>query len=103
MEADFRAQAEVIVRNANGLHGRPAAEFVRQARRFQADVRVQNLSRGGGPCNAKSLTDLLQVGANCGHRLRIIARGSDAGEAIEALTGLLGGEAAMFVETRDGC
>ena len=40
------ATAELAVRNAIGLHARPAARFVETARRFDADVRVAKDGQG---------------------------------------------------------
>lgn len=83
-------QAEIVVHHPHGLHARPAADVVRQAARFKAEVRIQNLSRdGASPRNAKSLTDLLLAAIDCGHRIRISAEGADAQEALNALVALI--------------
>ncbi len=66
------------------LHARPAADFVRAAMGFEADVRVEH---GGQVANAKSLMAVLALGAKGGAGLRLSAEGDDAGAAVEALAG----------------
>ncbi len=86
------ASADLIVRHPEGLHARPAAPFVRQARTFQAEVRIRNLSRNAVEKDAKSLTAVVSAAVDCGHCLRLTARGADAAEAVAALSKLLGAE-----------
>ncbi len=85
--ADADVTAELTVRNAIGLHARPAARFVETARRFDADVRVAKA--GGGPAvSARSLTNLVALGARFRETLTVSAAGPQAREAIDALTQL---------------
>jgi phosphotransferase system HPr (HPr) family protein len=76
---------EVEVHNASGLHARPAATFVKAAAAFKSQVRVENLTRGSSPVNAKSLLLVLGCGVERSHRIRISAEGEDEAAAIEAL------------------
>ena len=85
-----RRQVEVL--NSLGLHMRPADKFVKLALRFQAEIRVRH---NGNEFNGKSILDLTSVGAECGTRLELEARGPDAAEAITALADLI---AARFHE-----
>src|SRR5689334_4192839 len=81
------AQAELDVRNAIGLHARPAARFVEVARGFDAEVRVGK--RGGGPpVRATSLTNVVALGARFGDTLLVEASGPQAGEVLDALRAL---------------
>jgi phosphotransferase system HPr (HPr) family protein len=64
------------------LHARPAADFVRTAMGFAADVHV---SAGERDANAKSLLSVLALGAKGGTELRLIAAGEDAEAALDAL------------------
>ncbi len=81
---------DLIVPNPTGLHARPAALFVQTAMRFQADITVQNLSQGRLPVNAKSMMEVASGGtAWQGERIRIVARGKDAREAIRTLQALV--------------
>jgi multiphosphoryl transfer protein len=84
------AEASIAVRNAIGLHARPAARFVQTARSFDADVRVAKAG-GGEPVKATSLTNVVALGARFGDTLLVSASGPQAGEAIEALQELADG------------
>jgi phosphocarrier protein HPr len=64
------------------LHARPAAEFVRTAMGFTADLSV---AANGRTADAKSLLAVLALGATGGTELRLRADGSDAVDAIDAL------------------
>ena len=66
------------------LHARPAADFVRTAMRFSADIVV---AVDGREANAKSLLDVLRLGAKGGSTLRLRADGDDADRAVDALAG----------------
>ena len=64
------------------LHARPAADFVRTAMGFAADVHV---FAGERDANAKSLLSVLALGAKGGTELRLTAAGEDAEAALDAL------------------
>ena len=64
------------------LHARPAANFVRSAMRFAANVSV---AAGEREVDAKSLLSVLALGARRGTSLRLRAEGEDAAAAIAAL------------------
>ena len=84
-----QASGEVIgtftVRNENGLHARPSAVLVQTLKPFAAKINVENLDRGTTPANAKSTMKVVALGASKGARLRFVAEGEDAQQAIEAL------------------
>jgi phosphotransferase system HPr (HPr) family protein len=65
------------------LHARPAADFVRTAMSFAADVQV---SAGEREVDAKSLLSVLALGAKGGTELRLTASGLDAAAALHALS-----------------
>lgn len=71
-----------------GLHARPAAEFVRAASAFAADVRV---ACGDRVADAKSLLEVLQLQAGSGATIVVTAEGEDAERAVVELAALLGG------------
>lgn len=79
----------LTLQNEHGLHARPAARFVQQAGRFQADILVRNLTTGRGPVSAKSLNALATLGAIQEHEIEILARGPEADHAISALKALV--------------
>ncbi len=82
--------AELEVRNAVGLHARPAARFVEVARGFDAEVRVAKV--GAGPAvGAGSLTNLVSLGARLGDTLIVSACGPQAEQAVAALRELADG------------
>jgi phosphotransferase system HPr (HPr) family protein len=86
------AQAEIEVRNPSGLHARPAAEFVRAASGFTADVRVTNLTRDESrSASAKSVLGVMGLGVARGHRVRLDADGADADDAVATLVDLIAG------------
>ncbi len=85
------ARAELEIRNAHGLHARPAALFVQTASRFQARITLENLDRPGKAIDAKSIMSVLTAGVHAGGRIALQAEGADAAQAIEALTALIEG------------
>lgn len=87
--ADISNGKQVIgiftVRNENGLHARPAAVLVQTVKPFTAKITVENLDRATAPASAKSAMKVVALGASQAHRLRFVAEGEDAQQAIEAL------------------
>ena len=84
------ATAELRVDNEIGLHARPAARFVEIVRGFDAEVRVGKLG-GGPPVGARSLTNLVSLGARRGDTLVVNAWGREAASVVAALRGLAEG------------
>jgi phosphotransferase system HPr (HPr) family protein len=80
---------ELVVRNPSGLHARPAALFTRTAGGFAATITVENLDRGKGPVDVKSMLMLLTAGVSRDQRIRLTADGPDEDAAIAALTELV--------------
>ncbi len=87
-------EAEVEIKNAEGLHMRPAMQFVDVANRFDSDIAVSNDQTN---VDGKSIMQMSMLAATCGTRLRIKAEGPDAQEAINALRELV--EEKHFDET----
>jgi len=84
------ARAEVEVRNASGLHARPAAAFVKAAGGFGVDVRVTNLSRDAAKsASAKSVLGVMGLAVSQGHRIALEADGDDAEVAVATLVELV--------------
>jgi phosphocarrier protein FPr len=75
-------EALVTLTNRLGLHARPAAQIVRLARRYRAQVTLDNVA-------ADSINAVLSLGARQGHQLRICARGAEAHDALAALTNFI--------------
>jgi len=72
----------VVVPNKQGMHARPAEMFVRRAQQFQSKIEIV---RDGYRIEAKSIMNLLTLGAAQGTQLTLEAEGSDAQEAVDAL------------------
>lgn len=70
---------ELIVKNKQGLHARPAALFVQVANKFDARIRVR---RNKEEVNGKSIMGILMLGAEQGSSIIIEAEGDDAHTAI---------------------
>jgi phosphotransferase system HPr (HPr) family protein len=70
------------VRSRQGLHARPAALFVQVANRFRSTVRVR---KGRREVDGKSIMGLLTLAVSRGATIELIAQGSDATDALQAL------------------
>jgi phosphotransferase system HPr (HPr) family protein len=68
------------------LHARPAGLLVREAAAFSADVVI---SANGRSANAKSILDVLALGAEAGTDLVVAASGADAAAAADRLALLI--------------
>jgi phosphotransferase system HPr (HPr) family protein len=76
----------VVIKNPLGLHLRPAGVFVQKAQQFEANIQVIRESYG---VDAKSIIDLVTLGASQGTQLIIEADGRDAQAAVDALADLV--------------
>lgn len=83
----------VEIKNAEGLHMRPAMQFVDLASQFNSDILVDN---GQTDADGKSIMQMSMLAATCGTRLRLRAEGPDAEQALDALRELV--EVRMFGE-----
>ncbi len=82
------------IKNKVGLHARPAALFVQTASRFKSEIRVRKDKINA---NAKSILNILTLGASQGSVITLQAEGEDAESALKALEDLIAsnfGEAA---------
>ena len=79
-------EKEVTIVPEEGLHARPAAEFVKEAKGYDSEIRV---IKGEKEANAKSSLGLMSLGAAQGEKLTIRAEGEDEEAAAEALAGLI--------------
>jgi len=70
-----RVEQEFTILNHLGMHARPAAEFVRCARRFKS--RIEILVRGKR-FSAQRLLEVLLAGLHAGSRFQLVAEGPDA-------------------------
>jgi len=91
----------VTVKNAHGLHARPAARFVQIASQFDARIQARKLGRlasqaisadeaeTSAPVSALSLHGLTLLGIEQGDQIAIAAQGHDAQQALIALRRLV--------------
>ena len=73
------------IRNEHGLHARPSANLVNEVKKYTSKITMQNLTRESEVVSAKSLMKIVALGVTQGHRLRFVAEGEDAKQAIESL------------------
>ncbi len=83
----------VEIKNSEGLHMRPAMQFVDLASQFDSEITVSNDKT---KIDGKSIMQISMLAATKGTKLKIEAQGSDAREAIDALQQLI--EVEMFDE-----
>ena len=86
-------QIEVEIKNPQGLHMRPAMQFVDVASRYSSEISVSN---GETDVDAKSIMQMTMLAATCGTFLTIRAEGDDASGAVDDLRDLV--EVKMFDE-----
>ena len=77
---------EVIIKNSQGLHARPAAMLVQMASKYNAGI---TLDKDGEKVNAKSIMGILVLGAQQGSKIVIEADGLDAIAAVDEIEKLL--------------
>lgn len=76
----------VILKNKVGLHARPAALFVQTAKKFKSKIRV---IKGDLEADAKSILEILSLGAEQGDNITIEAIGEDEEIALKTLVELI--------------
>ena len=86
-------EVEVEIKNADGLHMRPAMQFVDIANRFDCDIAVSNTEN---TVDGKSIMQMSMLAATFGTKLNIRVEGDDAQAAVDALRQLV--EDKMFDE-----
>jgi phosphotransferase system HPr (HPr) family protein len=79
-------EVDIEIKNAEGLHMRPAMRFVEVANRFTSDIAVSNAET---KVDGKSIMQISMLAATCGTKLKVRAEGPDAREAIDALRELV--------------
>lgn len=80
---------ELVVKNKQGLHARPAAIFVQIANKFDARITVRYEDE---EVNGKSIMGILMLGAERGGLIMLEADGADAAEALVELEKLISSE-----------
>jgi phosphocarrier protein FPr len=78
--------APIVIASEAGLHARPAAAVAATARRFGSDIR---LVKNGREANARSVVSIMMLEVGSGDTVTVVARGEDAGAAVEAVVDAL--------------
>ncbi|AFP85083.1 phosphocarrier protein Hpr [secondary endosymbiont of Ctenarytaina eucalypti] len=79
-------QQKVTITTPNGLHTRPTAKFVKEAKKFSSEITVTS---NGKSANAKSLFKLQTLSLTQGACIAILAEGEDEQKAVEHLVKLM--------------
>lgn len=77
---------KLTILNKLGIHARPAAQFVRVASRFAADVTVE---KDDESVDGKSIMGLMMLAVGCGADITVTTDGSDEDAAMAALEELV--------------
>ncbi len=75
-----------VISNQRGLHARAAAKFVKLAENFAAEIMV---IKDDMRVSARSIMGLMMLAATRGTQIKICATGTDAIDAVTALTELV--------------
>lgn len=77
-----------IVENPHGLHARPAARLVQEARKRDARAFIRNRSTDSEWVNAGSLSKIATLGVRSGHEVEVRVSGSQAAETLDHILAL---------------
>lgn len=77
---------KVTVENKTGLHARPASVFVQTASKFKSNINVLKEDKN---VNAKSILNIMTLGASKGTEITISAEGPDEELAVKTLVDLI--------------
>ncbi len=86
-------ELEIQIKNADGLHMRPAMKFVDLVSKFESEITVSNDQT---TVDGKSIMQMSMLAATCGTKLKVRAEGPDAKEAIDEIRNLV--EVELFDE-----
>lgn len=77
---------EIMIKNSQGLHARPATLLVRIASSFKSNITIEYNGKGA---NAKSLIGILSLGVNKDNVINITIKGSDEEKALQEICNLI--------------
>ena len=77
---------EIVVRCESGLHNKQATYFVQKANEFESSIYLESENP---KMNAKSLLGIMSLDIATGATITLMATGSDAEAAVNALESLL--------------
>ena len=79
-------QTTVVIKSVVGLHARPAASLVREATRHQCSIKLEYEGKEG---NAKSIMQVLALGAKSGKEITVYADGPGEEEALRKIVEII--------------
>ncbi|QCI15762.1 HPr family phosphocarrier protein [Buchnera aphidicola] len=79
-------QNQITITAPNGFHTRPAAQFVKEAKKFISEI---SIIYNGKSVNAKSLFKIQTLGLVKGSLITLLAEGEDEQKAIEHLSTIM--------------
>ena len=80
------SKKEFTILNKLGIHARPAAQFVKTANRFQADIFVE---KDGEEVDGKSIMAVMMLAAGKGTPIHLHTDGEQDDDALNALIELI--------------
>lgn len=75
-----------VIKDAEGIHARPAGQFVKEAASFSCKVTI---GKGEKEVDAKRIFGVMGLGAKCGEEITVKTDGEGEEEAIAALSKFL--------------
>lgn len=81
-----KVEKELVIKNKQGLHARPAAMFVQIVSKYESVVTIH---KDDDIVNGKSIMGILTLGAQQQTVIKIVADGDDAQEVINELEALV--------------
>jgi phosphocarrier protein len=82
-------EQQIKVINSLGIHARPASMIVQTAIKFKSHI---SIIKEGTTADAKSIMNVLMLGAECGTTVTVRANGDDEVEAVKAVVQLFEGK-----------
>ena len=83
--------AAVLLTHPVGLHARPSVKLTKLAKTFGSTIEISTAADGPW-IDAKSIVKVMAAKVPQGSHLHVRAAGSDAGDAVAALVGLVEGD-----------
>lgn len=78
-------EQQIKVINSLGIHARPASMIVQTAIKFKSQI---SIIKEGTTADAKSIMNVLMLGAECGTTVTVRANGPDEQDAVNAVAQL---------------
>ena len=73
---------EYIIKDANGIHARPAGMLVKEASKFESVITIES---GEKKADAKKIFAVMSMNVKCGDKLSVLIEGSDEEKAQKEL------------------